>query len=553
MAKTLVDPRFNEHNNNKLKAASIVGHTDTESTRLWVHVSRPGNWTLIIWPEDNSSKDNPFPGNLRTLDNQSIDDYFNKNGIPNNQKLEHTFTDHEVTHTFDITRLKPDTKYYYALISDDKTLTLRAEIGYDKPRWFRTMAKDMDRFSFGFYSCHDPFNANNSEGAWALFKERLDRANARFVIGGGDQIYVDSQRKKWFPDIWEWLKENKEALIEKYKKSDDSIDKDGIREYLIDLYRWYYQVYWNFPHLQMIYARFPQYMIWDDHEIMDGWGSRTEAERLDLIARWLKQDDKETDKILVKQMWQAAYNAYFEFSHCHNPQTDIDLADSEKCQWDYSFTQGKTPFYVLDMRGHHDIERKSEDFRILGKAQLERFKSWLIIHTTTASNYLFVVLPVPIVHWSSFIVRNGTVIKTAKDDLQDEWEHGSNRHERDHLLDTIFSVLEVKGKTLVFLSGDVHAAAVFRLRHEKYRNAKIYQVTSSAISRMPAGELASLGIAGTGAMEGNANIHQENLFGHTGDKNFAIIHIGDDQIATVDLHWPGGTEGECVIKSILLD
>ena len=546
MAQPLVDPRLNEHNTNRLKAASIVGHTDTKSTRLWVHVSRPGIWTLI-WSKS------PFPGNLRTLDNLSINEYLDSNNIPNNQKLEHHFFEHDTSHTFDIIHLEPDIKYYYALVSDNKNLTLRAELGYDKPRSFQTMATDMDRFNFGFYSCHDPFNANNSEGAWALFKERLDRANARFVIGGGDQIYVDSQKKKWFPDIWEWLKENKEALIESHQNQDGSIDKAGIRNYLIDLYRWYYQVYWNFPHLQMVYARYPQYMIWDDHEIMDGWGSRTKTERLELIARSFEKDDKETDKILVEQMWQAAYTAYFEFSHCHNPQTEIDLKNSEKCQWDYSFTQGKTPFYVLDMRGHHDIERKSEDFRILGKAQLERFKSWLTIHTTSASNYLFVVLPVPMVHWSSFIVSNGTIIKTAKDDLQDEWEHGSNRYERNQLLDIIFSALEIKGKTLVFLSGDVHAAAVYRLRHKKYRNAKIYQVTSSAISRMPAGELAALGLAGTGTMEGNADVHQESLFGHTSDKNFAIIHIGDDQAVTVDLHWPGGTEGESVIKSIALD
>src|SRR3546814_2187468 len=103
----------------------------------------------------------------------------------------------------------------------------------------------------------------------------------------------------------------------------------------------------------------------------------------------------------------------------------------------------------------------------------------------------------------------------------DEWDHSKNHAERNLLLDCIFQTLDKRGKTLVFISGDVHCAAAFRLSHNKYRKARVYQVTSLAISRMPAGQLASAGIANSGKISGHTSIYFEHLFSHSADKNFA--------------------------------
>lgn len=540
---TLVDPRNNEHRVNALEIGSIIGHTDEQSARLWVRNSKPGIWTLI-WSTL------PLRGDLKTLNQQSINDYLISQDIPSNQQLSHNFTDdNDLTHTFQLTGLKANTVYYYALMSDNRSLQQRTVLGYQKQLYFQTMSTEMLPFSFGFYSCHDPFNGKDAFGAWPAFQERLDRANARFVIGGGDQVYVDCQESKWFPDVWEWLTDNKDELVKTYRRDDGEIDKNKIFNYLLDLYRWYYKVYWNFPYLQMVYERFPQYMIWDDHEIMDGWGSRTKQERLDHISRIFKRDDTTIDTLLIELMWRAARTAYFEFAHCHNPNTPINLENSIDCQWDYSFSQSDIPFFVVDMRGHHDCQRSK--CSLLGEAQFERFKQWLSNNKTTASQVLFVVLPVPIVHWKSSVINVGTAIREAdKDDGKDEWEHCSNHAERDDLLDAVFAALEEGGKTLVFLSGDVHAAALFRLSHKQYRRAKVFQVTSSAISRMPAGKFAKTLLAGSGMM--NENVHQEHLYSHTDGKNFAILQIKKDQTVVVDLHWLWGTENESVIKSIAL-
>ncbi|MRT18520.1 alkaline phosphatase family protein, partial [Vitellibacter sp. q18] len=97
---------------------------------------------------------------------------------------------------------------------------------------------------FGFYSCHDHISAGGDSGAWPHFLEQLTDAGAHFVIGGGDQAYVDTNGKNGFLDIWTWLKDNKAALLEKFALGGGKYDEAGIEQYLLDIYRWYYRVYW---------------------------------------------------------------------------------------------------------------------------------------------------------------------------------------------------------------------------------------------------------------------------------------------------------------------
>ncbi|HEK1684216.1 TPA: alkaline phosphatase D family protein [Pseudomonas putida] len=546
----LVDPRNNDYDVSKLQSASIIGHVTPESARIWVRVYRPGNWTLV-WSKKR------IIANLATLDGKTLADFLVQFKC---RSAQHTFSwDDDLTHTFDLKDLTADTEYFYYLMTDegDGTDTFRkTEIGCYKTLSFTTATTAAMDFSFGFYSCHDPFNANGSFGAWPLFVERMDAARARFAIGGGDQVYVDSQDSKYFPDVWKWLKDNKDALVSAYSQN-GKLDTAKLQQYLVNLYRWYYRVYWKFAHLQDLFSRYPQYMIWDDHEIMDGWGSRTKAERIGLITRYFKRDNEAIDQQLVDAMWFAARTAYFEYAHSHNPKTNVTRRKLEEhpddCQWDYSFEQCGVPFFVLDLRGHHDVESPAKNHVLLGIEQTERFEDWLKAQgKRNASPLVFVVSPVPFVHWKSFVMTAGSMVPSAKDDVMDEWDHPTNHAERDHLLEVIFKTLDKHGKTLVFISGDVHCAATFRLSHGQYPNASIYQVTSSAISRMPAGQMASSVIARTGTLYGNDAVYFEHLFSHSEDKNFALFKVAADGSASVDLCWAGGTLGETVIKTVRL-
>ncbi|MGA7479358.1 MAG: hypothetical protein WBW07_10530, partial [Azonexus sp.] len=256
---TLLDPTSNEQKYSKLTSAVIIGATTADSTRLWVRVYQEGRWTLVVTTA-------PLTGDLVRLEEKTVSDFLAA------QRIAPTFIGSadisqasNLTQVFDIAGLTPDTRYYYAVIADTTDATLvrrRTEIGADTPHSFCTQPAAPREISFGFYSCHDHISAAGDVGAWPHFAEQLADAGANFVIGGGDQAYVDTNGKNGFLDIWTWLKDNKAALLEKFALGGGKYDEGGIELYLLDLYRRYYRVYWNVPALREVYERFPQYLIW---------------------------------------------------------------------------------------------------------------------------------------------------------------------------------------------------------------------------------------------------------------------------------------------------
>ena len=113
---------------------------------------------------------------------------------------------------------------------------------------------------------------------------------------------------------------------------------------------------------------------------------------------------------------------------------------------------------------------------------------------------MYIVSPVPVVHWTGLAVNAGDVLG-AKDDFRDEWDHETNHSERDKVLNAVFSHSHKTGVPVAFLSGDVHMSAVFHLTNNKFRNAKVFQITSSPITRPPAPGIADIILSNKGYLK----------------------------------------------------
>ncbi len=216
-------------------------------------------------------------------------------------------------------------------------------------------------------------------------------------------------------------------------------------------------------------------MIWDDHEIVDGWGSHY-LESENGLRRMLPNlenrglNDKDGLK-LMDRMFRAARHVYMEYQHSHNPYTQ------NKWQLDYSFRRSGCAFYVLDGRGQRKIKRKN--YRILGPAQFKRFSRWVRSLAPEETPFLFVVSAVPILHTRTVLVQADKLLGELSDDLRDAWEHELHDAEREELMDVLFDAAS-RGIRVSVLSGDVHVSAVFSIENDK--GYRIYQLTSSSIT-----------------------------------------------------------------------
>jgi alkaline phosphatase D len=278
---------------------------------------------------------------------------------------------------------------------------------------------------------------------WRYLFLEMSRQNATFLLAVGDQVYADHERSN------AWL----ESLKWSSQKSP------------LELYRDVYQRHWSFPEIQMVLGNFPSFMIWDDHEITNGWGSSE------------KHASKGAQKI-----FQVARKAYEEFQHSHNPAT-LSYPQNYNptpghMPYYYAFRYGPVAFLVLDLRGN----RRIWDGQLLGPDQWAALRHWFESKEAKDSKILFVISSVPMIHLRMLLAKYLWWLKT---DIADQWSSPHNKEERRELIAMLFDKYIENGKRQVFIvGGDVHVGTVAKITDSK-SNQSIYQFTSSPISNKP--------------------------------------------------------------------
>nr|VFJ48093.1 MAG: alkaline phosphatase D [Candidatus Kentron sp. FM]VFJ48751.1 MAG: alkaline phosphatase D [Candidatus Kentron sp. FM]VFK09439.1 MAG: alkaline phosphatase D [Candidatus Kentron sp. FM] len=507
----------------------------------------------------------PFRGDLDTMDDKSTRGWLSAQpDLSDSILFSHKMKKSEgLRHCFKVDGLQKNTRYYYILAAEKDTPITedgRTVIGDVTDEFFTTAATSPESVKFTAFSCHDPFSWEHpNDGAWPELYKTVLREELDFAIAGGDQVYLDTNDKR-MTDLWKWLK--------RYKNELAGLDDDRIKDYLVNLIRQYYRIYWNFESFAEVVGRIPTYMIWDDHEIMDGWGSRTKEERKRLLNHVWQRDDEAFNSRIVEITWRAAAQVYYEYQHSHNPDTGVNVGnittmDPRAATWDYAFERGGCHFYVLDVRAHHNCENPSH--RLLGEEQHQRLRDWLA--SLSGAKAAFIVSPVPVVHWSGLVDIADFSLTGMKDDLMDEWSHKTNHEERNLFLDAVMSCSNSHKVPITIISGDVHCASAYRLTNtERYPDARIAQVTSSPISRKPNPSIAGALVAksgdvvtvdiGDGKKERKGPVYQKRLFSKSGVNNYAAFSVSQDRNnatqVIVDFYWPGEDDGEIVRRTIEL-
>lgn len=379
-------------------------------------------------------------------------------------------------------------------------------------------------------------------GAWKGMARIADELD--MVIGGGDQVYVDNS--EGFTDLWLFLRDHQESIEKTYVDANGVFMEKEFKEYVVQIIRRYYLIYWNDEDLLHVFGRVPQYMVWDDHEIMDGWGSLTPEEKIDVFRyktklihkfkgkekEYMIQDDKLVLQI-IEATWHSTAQVYNEFQNCHNPSKKYNpLKDKpEWFEWDFSYSRGSQyHFYALDMRGNHDCTAKS--YLLCGETQHKRMEKWLQ-SLPDETEIAFIISPVPVIHWDSIVDWSVYVVSTLKDDLMDAWSYSANHEERARLLDNLLRYSHEKKTPVCMFGGDVHCMSAYVLTDaERFPDAKIVHITASAITRKPVPSVGTMAFAKTGYMKYKENgkgrnktssIHGEQKFAKAGVNNFAVL------------------------------
>ena len=218
--------------------------------------------------------------------------------------------------------------------------------------------------------CAISCNGADKLGAWQNFADHVDAAQPSFIVMMGDQVYMDEDE----PDIFEHHFES---------------DRATRRRAMADKMR----PNWSREPLKRLFANTPVYMVWDDHDIRDGWGSLA-CDSPTLAAKHARGVPMFRK---CEAFFEDARDVYWHFQGCRNPRpgdhpdpfvpgardpafpnyVDGPLRGGQRIGMPFVFRCGRLMVMVLDSRGARDVFRA--DKPILGTQQ------WQFVDATLAA------------------------------------------------------------------------------------------------------------------------------------------------------------------------
>ncbi|MCP3137128.1 alkaline phosphatase D family protein [Pyxidicoccus xibeiensis] len=309
-------------------------------------------------------------------------------------------------------------------------------------------------FSFGLLSCHQPFLPSGavrpaSEAMLEATRRTLESHDARFLLLGGDQVYVDEPPalSLFAPEYFHQVAPPGRARLEDCSAAE-------VRR----LYQHRYRQFWDLPGWRGLLADYPTWPMIDDHEVVNNWGAEPEHAG----PTW-------------RQVDLGARAAYFDYqaSRVLGP-----AAGGPPATFDFSFDYGSTGIYAMDLRSQR---RGGEHPRVYSPEQLARLSSWLEAHQD--SHAVFLLLSVPMVYVASWASVGISLLRSHRGDARDRWTHPWNLPDRDRLLALLLAhQRRCPAQRVVLLSGDVHLGCAFAIDWLGDSHGTLYQFTSSAVT-----------------------------------------------------------------------
>lgn len=303
--------------------------------------------------------------------------------------------------------------------------------------------------------------------------ETAPTAPYHLLLQGGDQVYADA--------MWETVASMKAWNEAAWSEGNAAPLTPAMQAELDTFFFDLYVSRWSQPEVARILARIPSIAMWDDHDLIDGWGSYP-AERQNCAV--------------FGGIWKAASRAFAVFQQHlkddeHRPGT---ISGAVGGWWRQSVKQeersgafslgyviGPMAILAIDMRS-----QRTETSQVVSESHWKEAFDWLdaqrdIAHVLLASS-------IPVVYPGFDTIEKLLGIfpghQDLEDDLRDHWRSQPHKGERLRLIYRLLG-LSKRGIRATIVSGDVHVAALGAIESRREQAAGsenvINQLISSAI------------------------------------------------------------------------
>ncbi|CCE73095.1 Piso0_000114 [Millerozyma farinosa CBS 7064] len=367
----------------------------------------------------------------------------------------------------------------------------------DRRPWWKFFVPSQDQsMNVISYSCNGFSLSTDTAGfknsLWLDVLEKHAGQHYHVMLGGGDQIYSDAI-KVHSEHLQGWMEESN-PLKKRSLKPDDNALREMNEFYLKNYMGWFGSGFWqgtNGSTLQTLFpvamAQIPMINIYDDHDIIDGFGS---------------YHDMTMKQPYFMAIGNVAYKYYMIFQHFMTPDEEVHNSIEAEPSWILSKQTG--PF--IKQKNHSNYVRLGKEISLLGLDCRTERKLRQIVDPSTYNlvfdrlereiknapevKHLLVMLGVPILYprlvWLEWLL-NSPLLKPFKmlavrgiinkglvnefdggvevlDDLNDHWCSKNHKRERNYLVKRLIEFGAAHGVRVTILSGDVHLCCIGRLR-----------------------------------------------------------------------------------------
>ena len=325
----------------------------------------------------------------------------------------------------------------------------------------------------GFSSLGEMKKVGNKNAMWEVLGEQNREEPYHLMLLGGDQVYADL--------VWDTVAPLRNQLAGLGGARDwyHAEFTDDIRRAVEEFYFDLYLQRWTQIEPSGLLAQVPSLMMWDDHDVFDGWGSYPEEQQDSPVFRGIWEQAREHFRLF---QLQAADDRALPSGMLREPDEH-----NEQPNFTYAYRIGDLALAVLDMRS----ERTQK--RVMSLKTWNALQGW-IEKELDGCRHLFVVSSIPVVYVNSNLVEAVFGFlpgqQDLEDDFKDQWRSRTHKEERLRLIHRLLRFSEKSGCRATIVSGDVHVAALGLVQSARDGSANeepnvINQLISSAIVHPP--------------------------------------------------------------------
>jgi len=360
-----------------------------------------------------------------------------------------------------------------------------------------------------YVSCNGQEHADTDRPAvernamWRRLAEEHARTPFGLLLQGGDQLYADEVFQS-HPALARWAAKARVEMTEQSFSADMSTAAEShyFNRYLTLLAQ---------PDIAHLNARVPSLMMWDDHDIFDGWGSIPE-------------------KLLDDQVGRGLFNVARRMFMLFQVGATLEKpAISQETSELRSLTQVvRFPRFSVVAPDLRSERRPTQVMGPFGWAAFER-----ALLATNRDDRILLMSSVPLLgprlSWIEKFLHVLPGVQKYEDDMLDQWQSRSHRAEWRRMLEAL-QLRAIEGRIAVtVLSGEIHLATRGEMAFTD--GTIMHQLVASGIAHPPpprlyARALGYLAMMGESVLPGQP-VRLKPLPGHkhiyTAERNYVVV------------------------------